>query len=616
MLTRMFASGLRLECHHLTTVSLRSAFQIRALAATLTLLFSMPAWAEDITNSDQPNIVIVLADDTGYSDLGSYGGEIDTPNLDALAAGGMRFSNFYSNGRCSPSRASLLTGLGSAKVGFGAGTLSTWAEERKLPAYRARLPFDVPVLPELLKRAGYRTFMAGKWHLGGSLLKDKLASRAQWRELHPGWELTEAEVDADYNALPLQRGFDEFFGILTGETHQFLVPADAAPSPMRGTTLDDHRYYEGNRRATLRAHQKYLIRAYSDAAAVYPYHQANGLTTNAWYAPDGTTDRALDMINQALALKEPFFLYLSYQSPHKPLQAPGELVAKYENYYRSPTLASLRRAFNLSLENLFPLSEAIAGTPSIVRRHWYTIPEEQLIQRAIHAAMTENLDSNVGRVMSRIKASGQWDNTFFVFLSDNGAACDGMELFNSPYRGCKALLWEGGIKVPLIVSWPHKISPGTVAHDVGWIGDLFTTSLSIASAEHPDEFRGTPTPELEGRDLLGILTGKGAHDRSPSENSAHADTGSSRTLMFNDRGQQAVRKNEWKLLINPGWFSPSSTQSFEPRYELYDLSKDPLERKNVAAGMPAKVRELSSEAETWRNEQRIVDYELLVHQDP
>ncbi|MEM6486597.1 MAG: sulfatase-like hydrolase/transferase, partial [Pseudomonadota bacterium] len=466
------------------------------------------------------------------------------------------------------------------------------------------------------KRVGYRTFMAGKWHLGGSLLKEKLASSALWRKLHPDWELTEAEIDADYNALPLQRGFDEFFGMLSGETHQFIVPTDAAPSPMRGTTLDDHRYYEGNRRAKLKPIKSYSISAYSDEPAVYPYHQANGFTTEAWYAPDGTTDRAIEMISHALAHEQPFFLYLSYQSPHKPLQAPGELVAKYEDYYRSPTLASLRRAFNLSLENLFPLSEAIAGTPSIVRRHWYTIPNEQLIQRAVHAAMTENMDSNIGRVIERIKASGQWDNTFFVFLSDNGAACDGMELFNSPYRGCKALLWEGGIKVPLIVSWPQEIPPGTVAHDVGWIGDLFTTSLSIASAEHPEEFRGTPTPELEGRDLYVILTGSVAHDGSPPKKNANTDTSSPRTLMFNDRGQQAVRKNEWKLLVNPGWFSPNSTQSSEPRYELYDLSKDPLERKNLAVGMPAKVRELSREAETWRDEQGIVDYELLVQQNP
>jgi arylsulfatase A-like enzyme len=175
---------------------------------------------------DRPNIIVILTDDSGYSDLGCYGGEIDTPNLNQLAAQGLRFKNFYNNGRCSPSRASLLTGLDSAKVGFGAGTLGGWNREIQLPAYRARLPANLPTIAELLKIAGYHTMMTGKWHLGGSLVKAGQNRQMLWRKQHPGWELTSEEMEGDFNALPAQRGFDEFFGLIEGETHQFFTPKD------------------------------------------------------------------------------------------------------------------------------------------------------------------------------------------------------------------------------------------------------------------------------------------------------------------------------------------------------------------------------------------------------
>ena len=199
------------------------------------LLLTTAMLAIAASAADQPNIIIIMADDSGYSDLGCYGGEIDTPHLDSMAANGLRFKNFYNNGRCSPSRASLMTGRDAAHAGFAAGTLGGWAREMKQPSYRARMPYDLPTIAELMKESGYNTMMTGKWHLGGSLLKNQPGMQAWWKKCHPGWELTDAEIEADFNALPAQRGFDKFFGLIHGETHQFFTPADK------------HEYLEGNK---------------------------------------------------------------------------------------------------------------------------------------------------------------------------------------------------------------------------------------------------------------------------------------------------------------------------------------------------------------------------------
>jgi len=178
------------------------------LTAKLILVAALSFGALCQAEPERPNIIIIMTDDSGYSDLGCYGGEIDTPNLDRMAGNGLRFRNFYNNGRCSPTRASLLTGRDSAHAGFGAGTLGGWNREMKEPAYRARLPYDLPTIAELLQASGYQTMMTGKWHLGGSQMKGSKGWQDWWKKQHPGWELTEAEIEADFNALPPQRGQD------------------------------------------------------------------------------------------------------------------------------------------------------------------------------------------------------------------------------------------------------------------------------------------------------------------------------------------------------------------------------------------------------------------------
>lgn len=201
---------------------MKSLYSTRNRAWSLLATAAMCAGVGLAQAEERPNIVIIMTDDSGYTDLGCYGGEIETPNLDRLAEHGMRLSNFYTNGRCSPTRASLLTGMECGKVGFGGGALGDWMREMPEPARRGRLSDEVPTIAELLRADGYRTMMSGKWHLGGSLMKFNKGAQKVWKDLHPGWELTDEEIEADFNALPSQRGFDDYFGIYSAQDSFFF----------------------------------------------------------------------------------------------------------------------------------------------------------------------------------------------------------------------------------------------------------------------------------------------------------------------------------------------------------------------------------------------------------
>ena len=550
----------------------------------------------------KPNIIIILADDSGYSDLGCYGGEIDTPNLDKLAREGVRFRSFYNNSRCSPTRATLMTGRDSGMVGFAAGTLSGWNREMEEPSYRARLPYQIPTLPELLKPAGYRTLMVGKWHLGGSLLKTGHDYPAEWKRSHPGWELTQAQIDDDFDALPKQRGFDEFFGLIGGEAHQFLVLAADAPDASKGTTLTDNEYLEGNEPAKLEATRSYAMRCYSARPGGYPFNPSDGKTGPAWYATDGITDRALDMIQRAHADAQPFFLYLSYQSPHAPLQAPQELVEKYKSRYQDLGRVETARVEGLTREKILAAGITYVKTFSGARK----TPPKQLekLQEIlpIHAAMMENLDSNVGRVVARLQELGQLDNTLIIYLSDNGAASEVGDLMNKPYRGSKALLWEGGPKTAFIARWPGQIQAGSISDTVGWVGDLLPTCLAVAGVTYPSEFRGVKTSPPEGRNLLPALRGSAL---APPE-----------FIFTNDKGQQGViHQGRWKLLINPGWYQITS-QKPGVSYELYDLATDLAETKDLSKEQPERLKQLAEACTTWQAKNGIVDYGELLKTRP
>lgn len=532
--------------------------------------------------SDRPNILIILADDSGYSDLGCYGGEIDTPNLDKLAASGLRFRNFYNNGRCSPTRASILTGRDSAYAGFGAGTLGGWNREMKHSAYRARMPYDLPTIAEVMKTSGYHTMMAGKWHLGGSLLKKYPQWRGWWEQTHPGWVFSEEEAEADFNALPPQRGFDEFFGLIDGEAHQFFTPTD------------EHAYLEGNEHAKLRYDQTYDMHCFYEKEGRYPYTPNHGKTAQAFYGTDGMTDRAIEMIEEASQNPQPFFMYIAYRAPHTPLQAPQELVDKYLPRYADLQKVEKGRVAGLVREGLLP--------DNVTYRKYFTdsrkMPPEKLkdyqLWAALHAAMVEKVDENVGKVFQTLEKLGELDNTLILYLSDNGAASHLGDLMNKPYYGCKALMWEGGTKTHCIAHWPDVIKPGTLTDSLGWVGDFLPTCLDIVGGTYPSEFRGTKTAPLDGRSLLPVLMGE---SMPPPE-----------YLFSNDKGQQGVIfQGRWKLLIEPGWYV--NTQKVPGiAHELYDLQNDPAETKDLAGQNPERVAQLAAACATWQQRSGIVDY--------
>ena len=524
--------------------------------------------------SDRPNIMIILTDDSGYTDIGSYGGEIDTPNIDALARNGMRFRNFYTNGRCSPTRASLLTGRDSAYAGFAAGALGEWRREIQQPAYRSRLSADIPTIAEVLRATGYQTMMVGKWHLGGSLMKNRPGMQPWWKRTHPNWGLTQAEIDADFNALPPQRGFDRFFGMVEGQAPFFFLPGDR------------QNYLSGNKSAVLDFNRTYTIESYEPSEFEGQFiHQ--GKTAEAFYDTDGVTDRALEMLRESNR-DSPFFMYVAYRAPHAPLQAPKDLVDKYRPRYADLKKVEADRVAGLIREQLFP-----KGAAHRESRNW---PDPTAL--AIHAAMMETIDENVGRIIQTLETLGLFDNTLIFYLSDNGASTLTGDLFNTPYYGVKALMWEGGTKTHTIAHWPARIKAGSISDTMGWVGDLLPTSLALAGGTYPLEFNGKKTAKIDGRNILPALFGE---EMPPPE-----------YLFSNDRGQQGViYQGRWKLLIEPGWYVHTIAAP-GIAYELYDLQNDPAETKNLAEKFPDIVQKLSAESAAWQQRCEILDYSKIL----
>ncbi len=526
-----------------------------------------------------------MSDDSGYADLGTYGGEIDTPNIDRLAEQGIKFSSFYTNGRCSPTRASLFSGLDCARVGFGGGSLGDWVRQIDSPAHRGRLPYQTPLLPELLKEAGYQTMMSGKWHLGGSVIADSPEGQNQWKFYHQGWELTEEEIEAEFNALPPQRGFDQYFGLHGAQADFFVTPSD------------NHQYFEGNEPAELSFDRTYEMHCWYPNEQHYAYTPNHGKTSKAFYDTDGVTDRAIEMLEGAANDDAPFFAYVAYRAPHTPLQAPESLVQKYIKQYDDLEKFQNDRFQGLVREKLIPKDTNFKKT----ELSSYLNPEQVAafkLRMAVHAAMLEVVDQNVGRILNSLEETNQRENTIILYFSDNGAASHVGDLMNKPYTGSKALVWEGGTKSHFIASWPGRFPQGSVSNTTVWVGDLLPTFLDLIGKDYPTIFREKETIALDGRNVLPALKGQ---EMAPPE-----------TLFFNDKGQQAIiYQGRWKLLIEPGWY----LQTIEKPgivYELYDLQSDPTETKNIASQKPELLELLRKKSEVWKTECGILDYAEII----
>ncbi len=527
------------------------------------------SWISKIQPADdRPNILVVLVDDMGWSDLGCYGGEIQTPNIDALASGGLRFSAFYNTGRCCPTRASLLTGLYPHQAGVGRMTF-----DKNLPGYRGQLAPNTVTIAEILKGAGYRTAMAGKWHL--SLTKEL---ENHMKNLN---NQVIRETFSDPATYPIARGFEEHYGIIWGVINYF------------------------------------------DPFSLVHNTEAIRSVPGDYYITDAFSDQAVKYIEKYARGDEPFFLYLAHCAPHWPLHALPEDIEKYRDTYKAGWQAIRearhRRQLAMGLfdSDTTPLSQrfnsnkAWAGNAT---RVW------DARAMACHAAMIDRVDQGMGRIIKKLKELDEYENTLIFFLSDNGASReepggpgfdrvsqtrDGRKVIyfgggkqkkplpgpettyagigpdwanaaNTPFRFFKATQHEGGIRTPLIAHWPKglKGQPGRITHQTGHVVDILATCLDLAGASYPTQFHGKSITPLEGRSLVPILKGekRKGHD----------------ALFFEHFGARAVRRGDWKLVAHPN----------RP-WELYTITRDQSETEDLATRYPERVKELARLWEAW-----------------
>ena len=509
-------------------------------------------------NTERPNIVVIFADDMGFSDIGCFGSEINTPNLDRLAMDGLRFTQFYNTGRCCPSRASILTGLYSHQAGIG-----HMAGDTGLRGYRDRLSFNAVTLAEVLGSSGYHTIMTGKWHLG-------------WRD----------------EGSPTARGFQHFYGT-------------------RGY-IDS--YFTVIPRTEIYLNEKVVIpTTETPINHLYPDKE--------WYTTDVFTDYALHFIDEVRKKDdEPFFLYLAHNAPHFPLHAKTEDVKKYRGKYREGWQhfreQRLSRLRDMGiLDSSWPLSKLDV-------RGWGTLTDEQRddmdFKMALFAAIIDRLDQNVGRVVEHLRKIGELDNTLLLFVSDNGGTREtglfGIKgenntvanydqwsrkggwsssygqgwanLSNVPFRRYKRENHEGGISTPFIIHWPKGISStGELRHQPTHLIDLMPTFVEVARAKYPTNFKGESIQPMEGQSLVPYLNSKKVE---------------SRTLFWEHEGNRAVRVGDWKLVA-----------SHRRPWELYAIDNDRSELRDLAHENSQKLAELKAKWEAWASRVGVRDPDYI-----
>ena len=565
---------------------------MKRILTLLTALLLLPLSALHAA-ANKPNILIILADDLGWSDLGCYGGEIRTPNLDSLAAGGLRFTQFYTSTRCCPSRASLLTGLYPHQAGIGLMTSDQAAKYpgagdkgEAFPGYRGALNANCVTIAQVLKPTGYRTAAAGKWHVGNS-------------------------------EPPTKRGFDDFYGFVGGYGVDSWEPRMMKRLP------------EGRPQ-----------RSYQPGE---------------FFATDAITDHALDFLADMRKAGAPWLLYVGYQAPHFPVQSKREDMTGYpEIYARGWDKIREQRLTKQKKIGLLPESTALTPRSKIThpvasRRlgswtddgnnpAWDSLPADRradLAQRmAVFAGMVTGMDRNIGRLIADLRASGQLDNTLILFLSDNGACAEwepfGFEMLptpnpvpgtginqgtqalpnklyrgdelatmgqagsfpsygsgwanacNTPWRLYKHYGHEGGIGTPLIAHWPAAVGKekdnGRFVREPAHLIDLMATCVDITGAKYPAEWIGKKILPMEGVSLRPLLAASAGNPASLPP----------RLLAWEHEGNRAIREGQWKLvsLATAPW-------------ELYDMEADRVEMNDLAASQPERVKDMSAKWEVW-----------------
>lgn len=509
----------------------------------------------------RPNIVLIMVDDMGFSDLGCYGGEIETPNIDALAAGGVRFLRFYNSSRCCPTRASLLTGLHSHLTGIGHMTnppLKSNNDKGEVFAnYRGFLNRRCATIAELLKPAGYATLMAGKWHLGYN-------ARDRW---------------------PLQRGFEKYYGCIAGAT-RFFHPV--APRDM----------------------------TFGNEQVVDP----QSTTDRPFYTTDAFTDYAIRFIEEEqTGEKRPFFLYLAYTAPHWPHQAHEQEIAKYRGRYMKgwDTLRQERYARQIELGLVKPnwkLSDRDSRVPA-----WDSLDAEQQrildMRMAVYAAMIDRIDQNIGKLVGVLRQHDQLDNTLILFLSDNGACAEGAvlgrgnimdrekrnqehgnnygaawaNLSSTPFRLYKHYTHEGGAATPFLMHWPEHIKAQSDWYDQpAQVIDVVPTLLEVAGVAYPRSYQGNQLYPLRGVSLAPAFNGLPLKRQTP---------------MFSEHENNAfMMDGDWKL-VGRGVSVAGGPKA--EKWELYNLQKDRTELNNLVDKAPERTKAMAASWLQWAQEDKV-----------
>lgn len=490
----------------------------------------------------KPNIIVMMADDMGYSDIGCYGGEIRTPNLDGLASNGLRFTQFYNAARCCPTRASLLTGLYAHQAGIGHMTSENEEVRFDLgyPGYRGFLNRSCVTIAEALRPAGYRTLMAGKWHVG--------TFEGMW---------------------PVDRGFDEYYGIVRGASNFFR------PAP-----------------------DKLLVR---NRERIVPGED--------YYTTDAFTEHAIKFVRDAERVDDrPFFLYLAYTAPHWPLHAWPEDTQRYRGKYlvgwdsvrkarleRMVSMGIIAKSWKMSIRDAVP---------------WETLSrdmrDEMDLRMAIYAAQVDRMDQNIGRLVDTLEDLGELDDTLLFFLSDNGGCAEGGMLgrgprailltkngysqsygqawanaSNTPFRKYKHWVHEGGIASPLIVHWPAGIpARGQLRGEPTHLIDIMATALDVAGAEYPTRFAGHDISALEGVSMVPVF------EDQPTRREA---------LYWEHEGNRAVRAGKWKLVAE-----------HEGPWELYDMEADRTETQDLIRQYPETARRMIELYTAWAQARNVL----------
>ncbi|MEZ5963156.1 MAG: arylsulfatase [Planctomycetota bacterium] len=552
------------------------------IARTLASLVLAAASSAQAPSPPRPNIVVVLSDDMGYSDIGCYGGEIETPNLDALAADGLRFTQFYNTGRCCPTRASLLTGLHPHQAGVG-----HMMEDRGHEGYRGRLGPQCVTLAQVLAPAGYRCYAVGKWHVTPATTADALADKSNW---------------------PLQRGFQRYYGTIHGA----------------GSYFDPSSLVRDNEVVTVASDGEYQP-------------QANGAATPYYYT-DAIADHAVRFVREHARdhAGEPFFLYVAFTAAHWPLHAKAADRQKYAGRYDGG-YEPVRAARRAKMQQLGLLDEGWPQVPPAER--WGDVRDPAFERRCmeVYAAQIDCMDQGVGRLVTELKARGCFDDTLFFYLQDNGACAeatgrgDGAKargerpslppmaasdtqigsrpkqtrdgwpvrsgygvmpgdadtyvaygrgwanVSNTPFREYKHWVHEGGIATPLVVHWPNGVPAarrGTLEAQPGQLVDVMATCVDVAGATYPEQIGDVAITPMEGASLQPAFAGRSIARTRP--------------LVWEHEGNRAVRDGAWKLVAKEG----------RP-WELYDVVRDRGEMHDVAAEHRDRVQAMAATWQAW-----------------